>query len=130
MTLIVHDPIQPPAIADPTVHDAEGARRARARHRGGGGPAARAGPTRQADTHMRSITGEQVAAFRMERHHLVNTVGSTLASVCRDVGGIQAQVMSAAELSLWTRRPVDQARGRPGSALAGAASSSRRRACG
>jgi hypothetical protein len=25
-------------------------------------------------------------------------------SVCRDVGGIQAQVMSAAELSLWTRR--------------------------
>ena len=53
---------------------------------------------------MRSITGEQVAAFRMERHHLVNTVGSTLASVCRDVGGIQAQVMSSAELSLWTRR--------------------------
>jgi len=27
-----------------------------------------------------------------------------LVSVCRDVGGIQAQVMSAAELSLWTRR--------------------------
>jgi len=53
---------------------------------------------------MRSITGEQVAAFRMERHHLVNSAGSTLASVCRDVGGIQAQVMSAAELSLWTRR--------------------------
>jgi hypothetical protein len=53
---------------------------------------------------MQSITGEHVAAFRMERHHLLNSVGSTLASVCRDVGGIQAQVMSAAELSLWTRR--------------------------
>lgn len=53
---------------------------------------------------MRSITSEQVAAFRMARHHLLNSVGSTLASVCRDVGGIQAQVMSAAELSLWTRR--------------------------
>ena len=53
---------------------------------------------------MRSITSEQVAAFRMARHHLVNSVGSSLASVCRDVGGIQAQVMSAAELSLWTRR--------------------------
>ena len=34
----------------------------------------------------------------------LNSVGSTLVSVCRDVGGIQAQVMSAAELSLWTRR--------------------------
>jgi len=53
---------------------------------------------------MRSITGEHVAAFRMQRHHLLDSVGSTLASVCRDVGGIQAQVMSAAELSLWTRR--------------------------
>ena len=53
---------------------------------------------------MRSITGEQVAAFRMQRHHLLNSDGPTLASVCRDVGGIQAQVMSAAELSLWTRR--------------------------
>jgi winged helix DNA-binding protein len=28
----------------------------------------------------------------------------SLVEVCRDVGGIQAQVMSAAELSLWTRR--------------------------
>ena len=53
---------------------------------------------------MTSVTSEQVAAFRLARHHLVNSVGSTLASVCRDVGGIQAQVMSAAELSLWTRR--------------------------
>ena len=40
----------------------------------------------------------------MARHHLSGDVGSTLASVCRDVGGIQAQLMSAAELSLWTRR--------------------------
>ena len=40
----------------------------------------------------------------MARHHLSVSAGSTLASVCRDVGGIQAQVMSAAELALWTRR--------------------------
>jgi uncharacterized protein YcaQ len=45
-----------------------------------------------------------VAAFRLKRHHLAGETRLPLASVCRDVGGIQAQVMSAAELSLWTRR--------------------------
>jgi uncharacterized protein YcaQ len=40
----------------------------------------------------------------MARHHLTGTSRAPLVSVCRDVGGIQAQVMSAAELSLWTRR--------------------------
>jgi hypothetical protein len=52
----------------------------------------------------RSFSADRVAAFRLARHHL--TAGSTasLVDVCRDVGGIQAQVMSAAELSLWTRR--------------------------
>ena len=38
------------------------------------------------------------------RHHLVRGSKASLVDVCRDVGGIQAQVMSAAELSLWTRR--------------------------
>ncbi len=53
---------------------------------------------------MTTVTSEQVAAFRMARHHLPGGTRSSLASVCRDVAGIQAQVMSAAELSLWTRR--------------------------
>jgi DNA glycosylase AlkZ-like len=40
----------------------------------------------------------------MARHHLSGDTRSSLVSVCGDVGGIQAQVMSAAELALWTRR--------------------------
>jgi hypothetical protein len=51
-----------------------------------------------------TFSAQQVAAFRMSRHHLSGNVPLSLASVCVDVGGIQAQVMSAAELSLWTRR--------------------------
>ena len=51
-----------------------------------------------------SFTADRVAAFRLARHHLIGSTSSSLASVCADVGGIQAQVMSAAELSLWTRR--------------------------
>jgi hypothetical protein len=51
-----------------------------------------------------SFTADQVAAFRMARQHLTDNSRAPLPRVCRDVGGIQAQVMSAAELSLWTRR--------------------------
>jgi hypothetical protein len=55
---------------------------------------------------MRSITltADRVAAFRLQRHHLTGESRASIASICADVGGIQAQVMSAAELSLWTRR--------------------------
>jgi hypothetical protein len=52
----------------------------------------------------RSFTAERVAAFRLARHHLISGSKASLVDVCRDVAGIQAQVMSAAELSLWTRR--------------------------
>ncbi len=60
-----------------------------------------------------SFTADRVAAFRLARHHLSGSaqrsarafaLRTSLVDVCRDVGGIQAQVMSAAELSLWTRR--------------------------
>ena len=51
-----------------------------------------------------SFTADRVAAFRLERHHLTGNTNASLVTVCADVGGIQAQVMSAAELSLWTRR--------------------------
>src|SRR5437762_4369300 len=50
-----------------------------------------------------SATVEQVAAFRLDRHHLVAGRRAPLEAVCSDVCGIQAQVMSAAELALWTR---------------------------
>jgi hypothetical protein len=51
-----------------------------------------------------SFSADRVAAFRLSRHHLTGITTASLASVCAEVGGIQAQVMSAAELSLWTRR--------------------------
>jgi hypothetical protein len=57
-----------------------------------------------------SFTADRVAAFRLSRHHLIGGPEraaprkTSLVDVCSDVGGIQAQVMSAAELSLWTRR--------------------------
>jgi len=53
---------------------------------------------------LKNITADHVAAFRLARHHLTSGSKASLVEVCRDVAGIQAQVMSAAELSLWTRR--------------------------
>jgi hypothetical protein len=57
-----------------------------------------------------AVTAAQVAAFRLARHHLTDGSGperragtSSLVSVSSDVCGIQAQVMSAAELALWNR---------------------------
>ena len=51
-----------------------------------------------------SVTWSQVAAFRLARHHLsARTPKKRLLSVLRDMGGAQAQLLSAAQLSLWTR---------------------------
>jgi hypothetical protein len=75
----------------------------------------------------RSFTAAQAAAFRLTRHHLADRSAKAFAlrkdrppkdvvlrsakasaerlvDVVRDTGGIQAQVMSAADLSIWTRR--------------------------
>lgn len=54
----------------------------------------------------RSVSAAQAMAFRLARQHLVARSASAerLVDVVRDTGGIQAQVMSAAELSIWTRR--------------------------
>lgn len=52
-----------------------------------------------------AFKASQASAFRLRRQHLhsdVATVASVV-EVCRDTGGIQAQVMSAAETALWTR---------------------------
>jgi uncharacterized protein YcaQ len=50
------------------------------------------------------ISAEQVAAFRLARHHLAAKANaSQLARVAGDMAGVQAQVMSAAQMSLWTR---------------------------
>src|SRR5918999_2973021 len=52
----------------------------------------------------RRLTWEQALAWRMRRHHLVERAGPRqVLRVVGDIGGLHAQVMSSAELSLWAR---------------------------
>ena len=46
---------------------------------------------------------DQIASFRLRRHHLWDEPPADAVTICRDVCGVQAQVMSAARLQLWTR---------------------------
>src|SRR5688572_2595542 len=59
-------------------------------------------PTRK---HMPlSVTWDQVAAFRLARHHLLKRAPTkSLVSVVGDMTGAQAQLLSAAQISLWAR---------------------------
>jgi hypothetical protein len=51
-----------------------------------------------------SVTWNQVAALRLSRHHLLRRAPrEDLVSVVRDIAGAQAQLLSAAQLSLWSR---------------------------
>jgi uncharacterized protein YcaQ len=50
-----------------------------------------------------TVSTAQVAAFRLARHYLDAPATSSLVNVCGDVCGVQAQLMSSAELALWTR---------------------------
>jgi hypothetical protein len=51
-----------------------------------------------------SVTWDQVAAFRLSRHHLLERAPvKDLVSVVGDIAGAQAQLLSAAQLSLWSR---------------------------
>ena len=57
------------------------------------------------------FTAEQIHAFRLQRHHLLHRSAkdrssNDLITICRDVCGVQAQIMSAAQLQLWARNPV------------------------
>src|SRR5262245_62596256 len=58
---------------------------------------------------MKSLTWDQVSAWRLARHGLAPRVGC--GEAVRRMIGVQAQVMSAAELALWARvdglRPAD-----------------------
>src|SRR5947208_7792940 len=47
---------------------------------------------------------DQVSTFRLSRHHLVKRApASALAQVAGDMAGVQAQLLSAAQISLWAR---------------------------
>ena len=50
------------------------------------------------------VTWSQVAAFRLARHHLSESrPARALVSVAGDMAGVQAQLLSAAQISLWSR---------------------------
>ena len=48
---------------------------------------------------------EAIASFRLRRHHLLHDASQhqDAVTICRDMCGVQAQIMSAARLQLWTR---------------------------
>jgi len=50
-----------------------------------------------------AVSSKQIAAFRLTRHHLLNQTYGDAASVAGDIAGAQAQVLSAAQLSIWAR---------------------------
>ena len=50
-----------------------------------------------------SIPAGAIARFRLRRHHLSDEAPADAVTICRDMCGVQAQVMSAAYLQLWTR---------------------------
>jgi uncharacterized protein YcaQ len=53
---------------------------------------------------VRALTYEQVAGWRIARHRLVERAPrASLETVASEICGVQAQVMSSAELALWTR---------------------------
>jgi hypothetical protein len=49
------------------------------------------------------FSSEQIHAFRLRRHHLLDQSAKDQVTICRDVCGVQAQIMSAAQLQLWAR---------------------------
>jgi len=50
-----------------------------------------------------AFTRSQVAAYRMARHHLHDSSGDSVESISAAISGVQAQVMSCAELQFWAR---------------------------
>jgi Winged helix DNA-binding domain len=61
---------------------------------------------------LAAVSAAREAAFRLSRHHLKARVPrGSLVEVARQIGGLHAQLMSSADLSLWTRvrghRPDD-----------------------
>ncbi len=50
------------------------------------------------------LSRAQVSAFRLSRHHLLSRAPrESLAAVAGDICGVQAQLMSAAQIALWAR---------------------------
>jgi len=52
----------------------------------------------------RDLKWSEVAAFRLTRHHLTGPNSASFIAIGQNICGVQAQVMSAAEMQLWARR--------------------------
>ena len=46
---------------------------------------------------------DQISSFRLRRHNLLDEPPADAVTICRDMCGVQAQVMGPARLQLWTR---------------------------
>lgn len=74
------------------------------RSRGGCGPDASIKAGAFLETTMRTAALDQVLTRRLQRHHLARRAPrGDLVAVVRDTAGIQAQLLTAAQLSLWCR---------------------------
>lgn len=51
----------------------------------------------------RFLRRSQISAFRLRRHHFVDENLADLTTVCRNVCGVQSQVMAAAQMAFWAR---------------------------
>ena len=49
------------------------------------------------------VNPEAISRFRLGRHHLLDEPPADAITICRDICGVQAQVMSSAFLQLWAR---------------------------
>src|SRR5258708_10947566 len=50
-----------------------------------------------------AFSSEQIADFRLRRHHLAARKFTDPAAVCGEIGGVQTQIDAAAYLGLWNR---------------------------
>jgi uncharacterized protein YcaQ len=60
-------------------------------------------PVKKSPARMFVATPQQVSAFRLARHHLLGPKGNDPVAVCRDVCGMQAQLMTAARMNIAAR---------------------------
>src|SRR5258708_21511877 len=49
------------------------------------------------------VNPEGISRFRLGRHHVLDEPPADAITICRDICGVQAQVMSSAFLQLWAR---------------------------
>lgn len=49
------------------------------------------------------VSPQQVNAFRLRRHGLIERGAGAVADVCKDLSGVQSQILASAQLAIWSR---------------------------